>query len=73
MALGAEIVNLVGPHFLNDPAQIGRIRQVAEMQAKANVVFVRVLIEMVDAGRVERGRPPFQTMHAITFLEQKLA
>lgn len=70
MALRAEIINLVGPHFLNDTAQIGCIGQVTEMQAEANVLLMRVLIEMIDTRSVERGRPPFQTMYAIAFLSR---
>ncbi len=70
MALRAQIINLVGPHFLYDTAQIGSIRQVPEMQAEANVLLMRVLIEMINARRVERRRPPFQTMDAITLLSR---
>ncbi|SPU78056.1 Uncharacterised protein [Brucella suis] len=53
MALGAEIINLVRLHFLDDAAQIGCVCQVAEMQAKADVFLMRVLIKMVDTRRIE--------------------
>ncbi len=73
MALGAEVVDFVRAHFLNDAAQIGGIRQVAEMETEADILLVRVLIEMVDTGRVERGGTPFQPVHAIALVEQKFA
>ncbi len=56
MGLGGEVVDLVGLAFLDDADQVGGIRHVAVMQDEALVLLVRVLVDVLDAAGVERGR-----------------
>ena len=51
MALGGEIVDLVGLRLLHDADQVGRVGQVAVVQEEAGVGVVRVLVEVIDARR----------------------
>lgn len=44
VALRGEIVNLVGLRFLNEPDQVGRVGQIAVVQEKARLAFVRVVV-----------------------------
>jgi hypothetical protein len=48
MALGREVVDLVGLHLLHDADQVGGIGHVAVMQDHARIGLVRILVEMVD-------------------------
>ena len=70
MALGGEVVDLGRPDLLHQPDQIGRIRHVAIVQQERHVAGMRILIEMVDARGVERGRPPLDAMHGVAEAEQ---
>ena len=70
MALGGEIIDLGRPDLLHQPDQIGRIRHVAIVQEKRHVAGVRILIEVIDARGVERGRPPLDAMDGIAEAEQ---
>ena len=56
VALGGEVVDLVGLHLLDDADQVGGVGQVAIVQEEARAALVRVLVEMVDPGGVERRR-----------------
>ena len=60
MALGAEVVDLIGLHLLDDPDQVGAVCEVAVVQHQARVTLVRILVEVVDPGCVvcEAGRRP---------------
>jgi hypothetical protein len=55
MALGREIVNLIGLRVLHDADEVCRIGHVTVMQDEALPSLVRVLIKMVDAASV-KGR-----------------
>src|SRR5690349_10200084 len=71
MALGAEIVDLVGPDLLNDPTQIGGVGQVAVVQAKPDILLMWILVKVINARRIEGGRPPLQPMNEIAFREEQ--
>ena len=73
MALGGEIVDLVRLGFLHDADQVGRIGHVAVMQEKLRLALVRVLIEVVDAGRIERRRAPLDAVNHIALLSSSSA
>ena len=42
------------------------------MQDEATPLFVRILIQVVDALGIERGGPALDTMHLVAFLQQEL-
>jgi hypothetical protein len=53
VALGREIVDLVRLALLHDADQIGRIRHVSVVQDEARILFVRILIDVLDAAGIE--------------------
>jgi hypothetical protein len=56
LALRGQIVDFRGPGFLDDSHQVRCVGEIAAMQEEPNVVIVRILIEMINAFGVERGR-----------------
>ena len=40
------------------------------MQQERHIAGVRILVEMIDARGVERGRPPLDAMHGVAEAEQ---
>ncbi len=71
VALGGEVINLVGLDFLNDADEVGGIRQVPVMQAETAVIDVRIFVDMIDAVGVEARRPAFDAVHLVTLVEQE--
>ena len=72
VALGGEIVELIGPDLLDDVGQAGRIRHVAVMQHEPPG-FARLAVEqMIDPRRVEQRGPPLDAVDDIALFEQKL-
>ena len=72
MALGRQVVNLVGLHVLDDADQARAVGHVAVVQHKPTVVDVGILVEVVDAVGIEQRRPPLHPMHLVTLVEEKL-
>ena len=60
MALGTQVVDLIRLHLLDDPDQVGAVRQIAVVQGEPLIKLVRVLIQAVDPAGVvrEAGRRP---------------
>ena len=71
MALGGEIVDLVGLGLLDDADQVGRVGHVAVMQDEARIGLVRVLIEMLDAAGVERRRAALDAVDHVALGQQQ--
>ena len=71
MRLSSQIVDFVWLRLLDDTNQICRIRNVAVVQIKSNLLFVRILIEVVDTRRVERRRASFYSVHNVSFGQQQ--
>ncbi len=72
VALGGQVIDFVGLGFLDDADQIGRIRHVAIVQDEARILFVRILIDVLDASRVERRGAPLHPVHDISLFQQQL-
>jgi hypothetical protein len=53
MALGGQVVNLVGLDLLDDPDQVGGIGQIAIVHQKPDILFVRIFVKMVHTGLVK--------------------
>ena len=49
MALGGQVVDLVGPHLLDDADEAGGVREVAVVQDELAPGLVGVLVEVGDA------------------------
>ena len=73
MALGRQIVDLVRLHLLDDPDQVGGIGQIAIVQNKPPVLFMRILVEVIDPVGVEQGGPSLDAVHLIAFFQQKFS
>ena len=73
MALGAEVVDLVGLHLLNYSLQVAAVTQVAVMQRHAWILLMRILIEVIDPVGVEAAGPALDAMHVIALLQQHSA
>ena len=58
MALGREVVDLVGGCAFQNPVEIARVGQVAVVEEKLRAVNFRVFIQMVDPAGVEGGTAP---------------
>ena len=71
MALGPEVVDLVGLHLLDDPDQVGAVGEVPVMKHEARVTLMRVLVEVVDPCGVEATRAALYAMHQIPLFEQQ--
>jgi hypothetical protein len=62
VALRGKVIDFVGLHFLNDSDQVRGICQISVVQLKAQIHFMRILIEMIYAIRIE-GRGA--TLHPV--------
>ena len=71
MALGRQVVDLVGLGFLDQANQIGRVRQIAVMEEEAHALLMAVHVEMIDAAGVEGGRPALHAMNDIALGQQQ--
>lgn len=72
MALGGEVINLIGLDGLNDPLQARGISQVTVVEKEPGIALVRVLIKVVDACRIEERRAPLQSMHLVALAQEQL-
>lgn len=72
MALRRQVIDLVRLRLVHQPRQAPPVRHVAVMQEEPHPRRVRVLIEVVDALRVEARGTPDQSMHLIPLLQQQL-
>ena len=72
MALGGQVVDLVGLHLLNDANQAGRVSQVAMVQDELAVFDVWVLVQVVNAVGVEKAAAALDAVHLVAFFKQQL-
>ena len=71
VALGAQVVQLVRPHLGDDLKEVGGVGQVAVVQEELGVVHVRVLVQVLDAARVEGRRATDDAVHVVALLQQE--
>lgn len=67
MALRAQVVDLIGLHLLDEAGEVAGVGQVAVVQFEARIVDVRVLVDVVDAARVEGASTAFDAVHFVAF------
>ena len=72
MTLGAKMINLVWLEPVDQFDEIYGVRQVAVVKEKLHSMHMRVLIQVVDAIRVERARAADDAMDLVTFSEQEI-
>jgi hypothetical protein len=66
------MVNLVRPQLVEQLGEPHRVRQVAVVQEETHPHDVRILVQMVDALRVEIRRPPDETVDFVALRKQQL-
>ena len=72
VALRAQVVRLVRAYVRQTPCQRAGVAQVRVVKEELYSGFVKFLIEMIDALRIEGRGPPLQTVDLVTFRTQKL-
>ena len=72
MALGTQIVDLVGLDLAEDAGEVGGIREIAVVQLQAGIWLVRILVDVINALGVEMRRPTLDAMDFIALLEEEL-
>jgi hypothetical protein len=72
VALRAEVVDLGRVNEPQRAIERRRVVQVSVVEEQAPVGDVRVLVEMIDAARVEGGRASDDAVDLVTLLEQEL-
>jgi hypothetical protein len=72
VALGAEVVNLVGIDSFEHPPQTGAVGQVAVVQGEPWAAEMGIVVKMIYPVGVEEARPPHQAVNLITLREQEL-
>src|SRR5206468_5032728 len=73
MRLGAEVVDFVGLHLTENGIERARIVQVAIEESEPRALFMGILIEMVNAIRIEGRRAADDTVNIVTFFQQQLS
>jgi hypothetical protein len=71
MALGGEVVDLIRLYLLDDSDKVCGIGQIPVMEDKIPVRHMGVLVQVVDAIRVEQRRTPFNAMRLISFFQKE--
>lgn len=71
MALGTEVVDLIGLGFLNDAREVAGVAEVAIVQLEAGVLKMRVLEDMINTGGVEAGCTALDAVHDVAFFKQE--
>jgi hypothetical protein len=56
--MGAQVVDLIGLHLLNDPDQVGAVREIPVVEHQERVALMGVLIQVIDPAGVEAAGPP---------------
>jgi hypothetical protein len=72
VGLGREVVDLVGLDLHHQRREARAVAQVAVVQEELRAVLMRVLVEVVDARRVERGRAADEAVDLVALAEQQL-
>jgi hypothetical protein len=71
MALGAEVIDLVGVDAFQHAAQTAAIGQVAVMQRQLGAALVRVMVQVVDPVGIEQARPADDAVDLVAFAQQE--
>jgi chromatin remodeling complex protein RSC6 len=66
------MVDLIGLKLIYKLDKVRGVRKVTIVQMHANPIDVRILIQMLDAGRVECAGTADNTMHFIAFCQKKI-
>jgi hypothetical protein len=73
VALGAEVIDFIGADVVKHVSQLTGYGEISVMQIKPGLRIVEILVEMVDAVRVEGTGAPDQAVDFIAFPEEKFS
>ena len=71
VALGGEVVDLVGLHLLDDADQVASVAEVTIVQMQPRPGDVRVQVEMIDPAGVQRRGATLDAVHLVAEAEQQ--
>ena len=71
VTLGGEVIELVGPHLLDDMGEARRVGHVAMVQDEATGPAGFAVKQMIDARGVEERRAPLDAVNDVTFAQQE--
>lgn len=71
MALSSEIVDFVRLDPAKQAREAGSVAQVSVVQMELSIREVRIAIDIVEAGRVERRGPANDSVDFVSFLQQE--
>jgi hypothetical protein len=72
VGLRGQVVNLVGPHRLDDADQARGVRHVAVVQHQVARLDVRVLVQVVDAVGIEQRGATLDAVDLIPLADEEL-
>ena len=73
MRLRTQVIDLIGLHLLQDACEVGRVSQVTVVQLELRVRRMRILIDMVNALRIEGRCPPLDAVHLVALAQQEFS
>ena len=71
VALGGEIVDLVGLGLLDDPDEARTVRHIAMMEEEAHIYFVTILDKVVNSVCIEEASAALDSMDDVALVEQE--
>jgi hypothetical protein len=71
MRLCRKVVYFIGMGSFHDLTQAGTIGNVTVVQVQISLGCVWVLVNVINAVRIERGRPPDNAIYNIPFSKQE--
>src|SRR5690348_5704863 len=71
MTLRAEMVHLIRTHVIDQTDELLEVREIAIVARQPALRIVGVLINMLDAPCIERGRAPNQPMNIVAFIKEQ--
>jgi hypothetical protein len=72
VALGPQIVDLLGLHLLYYADKVGAVGKVSVVEKETHPLLVRVHVEVVDPIGIKEARSTLDAVHLVVLAEQKL-
>jgi len=72
MALGTQVVNLIGLHLLQDAGEVGAVGKVTVMQIEPTVLGMGILVDVIYALGVKRRSTALDAVNFVAHVKQKL-
>ena len=73
MALRPEVVNFIGLDVIDEIGDLPRDGKVPIVQEEPGVWKMRVLVDVIDAVRIECACPTDEAMNLVAFLEEQFS